>query len=196
MTIHHTTSLHLFLHPRNTLQPHMEQRGGSCSLTNPRQWHQNHTIPPVRNALQQSDLLAAQEHPPDGKRCQKPWLWVKAKISTSVLASRCHLTQGSELEGGEREGSLFLHTQPGAPISAAGITENSLCSWDTLGDAGGAGLPKRRRKRRKVGASAWHFSAPGMQGSITLLPACSLQLNSSPEMSRKIMEKLRKSPLT
>lgn len=49
----------------------MEQCGGSCSLTNSRQRHLNHTITPVRNALQQSDLLTAQEHPQMGKDVRK-----------------------------------------------------------------------------------------------------------------------------
>lgn len=77
-------------------------------------------------------------------------------------------------------GFLSKQMLASAPIPAAGIKKKSLCRWDTsclLWGAGGASLPKRRR-RRMVGASAW---APalcyscGHGAASPLLPACSLR---------------------
>lgn len=57
-----------------TQEQALAPRGAACWELQPHKiqaTHLNQTIIPARNALQQSDLLTAQEHPPNGKGCQK-----------------------------------------------------------------------------------------------------------------------------
>jgi len=118
-------------------------------------------FPPRRNPLQQSDLLTPREHLPNRKGCQELQLRLITAVSTSMPASSCRLTPGSDLAGGEEEGPLFpLHparcrvpqgTQAnrGRPLLPSELlaSQKSLCTWDTspcLQGAGEAGCPGGR----------------------------------------------------
>lgn len=170
----------------------------------------NTPFPSLRNVLQQSDLLRVQEHLPNRKGCQKLQLQVKTIVSTYCRHQDVIWPRPPTWQGARRKDPSSPNTQPTdvcrlskqtnwcrpqLPISAAGITKKSLCRWDTfrlLWGAGGASLPKRRR-RRKVRASVW---APalcyswGHRAATPLLPACSLrcQLVSS-DLHPKCQEK-------
>lgn len=100
-------------------------QAAACRNAGPLTLKTRHFLP-LRNALQQSDLLIAQEHLSKRKGCQKLQLRVKTIISTYVPASRCHLTQGflsKQTDAGFCSRFSCWHHQK---------TQKSLCTWDTF----------------------------------------------------------------
>lgn len=115
----------------------------------------------LTNTLQQSNLLIAQEHLPNRKRCQKFQLWVQTMLSTSV-------PDPGPQPGGAAGGRTPL---PFAPQTCAGLVRLLALQEGPMLGAGPAHPIGHR-----MGVPQWPIPVPGCRShplpALPSLPAC------------------------